>query len=48
MAWHAILKQFTKNYDIFHDTLNPKCWHYAGIAGKPTMLWIMPAYLTEA
>ena len=37
VTWSAILRQFTKNYDLFQDT-TPKCWHYASIAGKPIML----------
>ena len=34
VTWSAILRQFTKNYDLFQDT-TPKCRHYASIAGKP-------------
>ena len=37
VTWSTILRQFTKNYDLFQDT-TPKCWHYASIAGKPIML----------
>ena len=37
VTWNAILRQFTKNYDLFQVT-TPKCRHYASIAGKPIML----------
>ena len=45
ISWSTILRQFTKNYDLFQST-TPKCRHYVSIAGKPIMLaYLMQAYL---